>query len=90
MGFILRHESPVEWGMILVMRKTLRKISLPIIEQITSRASNPLFLSQRYKEAVEDFRQYGLYTPNKRTLDTEDELRMIIQRINKREPDFNV
>jgi hypothetical protein len=72
-GHFIKHEAPLEYGLILDVAGTVYKPSADLIEAIGYASTNPLFRKQKFRRSLIEYRKTGLYSgkPMKSNVNTE-------------------
>lgn len=71
-GFLLQHEAPLEYELIINVSGTICAPSADLIESIGYASINPLFKKPKFRRALIEYRKHGLYvTPRKCRPETE-------------------
>lgn len=60
-GFFLKHEAPLEYDLIYNQMCGKGAPTADLIEQVGYSSFNPLFKKPKFRRALIEYRQYGLY-----------------------------
>ena len=85
LGYLLKHECPLEWSMLCDIATTKKRADVNLILYGIMSSGNPLFDSDRYVSAIKDFKENGFYTPSPQRPDLERELSYIETSLNNEE-----
>lgn len=77
LGHFLYYRCPIEYKLITDLYKRKRRIDANLVEQVSYASDNAEFKTEKFREALRDFRSYGLRTPNPVIFDMETEVRHI-------------
>lgn len=83
MGFLIQHEAPLEYSLIIraLSGQTPRA---DFLEQIGYSSPNPLFKKPKFRKALKHYRKYGLYSGEPKIQTPEVELYYIRIRKNQK------
>ncbi len=81
-GYFLKHEAPVEYGLIIDVCGSQTPPSADFIETIGYASLNPLFRKPKFRKALIEYRKYGLYSGPPKKSKAEIELYYINVRRN--------
>lgn len=91
LGYLLKHECPLEWSMLSSIALTKKRVNADLILQGVMTSGNPIFNSDRFVAAIKDFKQNGLRTPNRQEDNLERDLSCIEELLyNEEEPGLTV
>lgn len=65
LGYLLKYEAPIEYSLILTTLGEKQAPSANFIEAISYASINPLFRKSKFRRALIEYRQHGLYSEHR-------------------------